>query len=384
MNAMRFLLFGLVIGGVQLSHARSAAATPAPQTGIIVDIQPREPPGQLKVSRKRNETPVDGMINMQVRRGDLLILEKGANATVVCDGSKKKYPLRPNVSQACPCSAGLGVKQRGPYDIFNPRAGRDTELSSFPVIISPRSTLILNPRPRLRWSDVSKSASGTSTTDTVYSVSIYTDNGTLRWSREGIRKNEMAYPYDAPALMPGEYLLVVKTGTHDSNDEYLPGRGFTVLPTCSGRARKRGDPPCLAQQVREEEGRIRRMNLPDDSTRLLLARLYTHNGLYAEAIEELERVSETVKTPPVISQLGNLYALVGLNREAINLYLEALSLPTMASDLEARASTLRSLAFAFEQLGKRDQARAKYDEAIRAYGKLGDKRMVTILKNQRP
>lgn len=381
-HVVRFLVLGLFLGAMPWSLGR-AAASPVPQTGRIVDIQPREPSGQLKVSRRRNERPVDAAINMQVRRGDLLILAKGAKATIVCDGNKKKYQLTPNASQACPCSAPARVKTRWFDTIFNPRAGEDTAHSNFPVIISPRNTQVLNTRPKLRWSPVRTSTTAPSTSDTVYRVGIYTDNEKLVWTRERevINRTEMEYPSDEEALAPGLYMLVVQTGGRSSNDEHWPKRGFTVLPACAlGSPKRAGVPWCFAQQVRREEKRIRAMNVPDDSTRLLLAKLYASNMLYAEAIEEMERVRETLRTPLVVSELGSFYASVGLNREAVNLYQEALSLPAMASDAEAQALTLYHLGLAYEMLGFWNQARAKYEEAIRAYKKLGDKRMVALLK----
>jgi tetratricopeptide (TPR) repeat protein len=96
----------------------------------------------------------------------------------------------------------------------------------------------------------------------------------------------------------------------------------------------------------------------------------------------MERVAETVRTPTVISQLGDLYALVGLNREAVNLYLTALRLPAMVDDAEAQASTLYHLGLAYDGLGELNQAWAKYEEALRIYERLGDKTMVMRLKGR--
>jgi hypothetical protein len=372
-----------------LIHVLSVVAAPLPQTGTIIDIQPREPPGQLQISWKQNGKPVNGKsvnayVNMQVRRNDLLILAKGAKAIIACDGEAKPHSLTPNAQQSCPCRAPLRVESSNPEMMF-PRSGPDTAASDFPVIILPRATLLLNNRPKLRWSAVPPSAIGNSTTETVYRVSINTDSGEPVWSQDGVRTNEMVYPSSQEPLAPGTYLLEVSTGTHSSNDEHWPGRGFTVLPTCSPDSLKGGAPLCLAQQVREEEMRIREMNLPDDSTRLLIAKLYANKGLYAEANEELEKVTETLRTPTVISQLGDLYSLISLNREAANLYQKALGLPAMSDDPRAQASTLYSLAQVYEALPNMERrVRATYDEAIRAYKKLGDRKMVMRLKHQRP
>ena len=139
----------------------------------------------------------------------------------------------------------------------------------------------------------------------------------------------------------------------------------------------------LAQQVRDGERRIRSSNLPDDSKRLLVTELYASNGLYAEAIEELEKVSVTVKAPGVMSRLGDLYASVGLSREAEGFYLEAISLSRTAGDLEAQALALRSLALTYENLGLFDRALARYDEGIGAFEKLGEAAAAAELKAKR-
>ena len=116
LNIIHLLLIAAALGGVQLTHAQTAAATPIPPTGTIVDIQPREPPGKLKVSRERGDTPVDATIGMPIRRGDLLILAEGAKATIVC---ADKLPHEINKrSQPCPCFAGKKF-ERSKYVIFN-------------------------------------------------------------------------------------------------------------------------------------------------------------------------------------------------------------------------------------------------------------------------
>jgi tetratricopeptide (TPR) repeat protein len=155
-----------------------------------------------------------------------------------------------------------------------------------------------------------------------------------------------------------------------------------VLPRCSEQPNNNSAAPCQAQVIREQEKRIRDLHLPDDSTHLLIGNLYAANELYAEATEEFEAVLAAARTPAVIRQLGDVYASVGLNREAEKQYLEVLGLPQMANDAEAQALTLHSLALTYEKLGILDLARTRYDQAITAYAKLGDDITVAALKSQ--
>lgn len=361
------LIFGVLIGAESLAFAQ----TPDPQTGTIVDIQPRQPTGKLKVKQKGGG-PADATVGMPVRRGYLLTLASGAGATVVCaDNSKHELETGP---QACPCVANNVIEDGS--GIPRPR-GADTRDSSFPVIIAPRVTSLLTGRPALRWSAVLKTG-----TAPKYRVRVVTDDEVLVWERAGIQSTSMPYPADEPELAPGYYLLVVSTPSGSSTKERGVDLGFTVLPRCPSQASQDVGSPCQ-EKIREGEKRIRALRLPDDSTHLLIANLYAANRLYAEATAELEAISATARTPAVARRLGDSYASVGLNREAEKLYLEALSLPEMAKDTEARALTLRSLALTYEGLLDWDQARARYEEAISAYEKLRDHITLKELKAQR-
>jgi hypothetical protein len=373
-SLVALLLFGLGAEGLTL------AQTPDPQTGTIVDIQPRQSVGKLKVRQKRGDTPADATVGMPVRRGYLLTLASGAGATVVCaDKSKHELETGP---QPCPCVADGGIREGS--NIPRPR-GADTLDSSFPVIISPRGTLLLSGRPTLRWSAVSQTITDSSGTaaEVTYQVSVYTDNMKLVWRKKQIKGINLSYPANEPELPPGDYLLIVSTVSGSSDKEGGPGHGFTVLPKCLPAQNRSREPQCRAQKIRDEEKRIRELHLPDDSTLLLVADLYAANELFAEAIETLEEVLKVAKTPAMVRQLGDLYASVGLNREAEKTYLEALGLPQVASDTEGQALTLHALALTYERLGNVDQARARYAEAISAYEKLHDDITVTELKTQR-
>jgi hypothetical protein len=354
----------LLIGG-EIVRAQSTDNT-NPTVGRIILIKPPKPRGKLRVEYGKGFDSVDATEGMLIRRGDLLTLKATAKAQIIC-GNGNKYDLIPG-PQGCPCTDPCTTKICGlMYDdkLTHSMRGGDTNNSSFPVIISPRKTLLLNKRPTIRWSPVAGSNKRTK-----YKVSLYGENRKLIWSRVTGSKPELAYPYKKPSLTPGQtYLVVVSTDGKSSELENVPGIGFALL-----KADK-------ALSLNKAKAKIQKLNLPEAQTQFLTANLYLDEHLYAEAIDEVERASGTMKEPAVVRMLGDLYLVVGLNREAEKRYLEALTIQPK-NDLEEQAMTQMRLAQSYENLGISDQAIIRLDEAIKIYERLGNSAMVEILKKQ--
>jgi len=353
------------------------AQTSDPQTGIIADIQPRKP-GKLKVKQKRGERIADATIGMPIRRGYVLTLSEGARATVVCDVDSRKYELQTG-PQPCPCVASRAIDEVSQL----PRPRGDSSNRSFPIIVSPRATLLLNGRPRLRWLPPLRSSTDApiNAVDPTYRVAIYTTNMKLVWARSAVKGNTLIYPATERELEPGNYLFVVATSLSSSEEEGGVGRGFAVLPKCP--ADKVALTRCLRSVITADEQKINSLHLRADSTELLIANLYIAHNIYAEATEKLLITLRSAKTPAVMRYLADTYGFVGLNREAEKLYLETLALPQSATDIEARALTSEALAGTYERLGLSSNARAQYDAAIEAYSELNDDLMVQALKSRR-
>jgi tetratricopeptide (TPR) repeat protein len=238
----------------------------------------------------------------------------------------------------------------------------DTANTTYPVVLSPRKTLLLNTRPTIRWVPVAGAKKGTT-----YKVSLYGDNRKLLWSGDGSVGAELSYPEQEPPLTAGQtYKVVVSTDTSSSDEEHLPDLGFTLLTADE------------AANVSAAEKAVQQKNLSKSETRFLVSNLYASKGLYAEAIDQLEALSKTVHEPAVACMLGDLYMRVGLNREAEKRYLDALSL-TEANDVEGQASIQYKLAQAYESLGSYDLAAAKLGEAINAYTTLENRSMADEL-----
>lgn len=337
---------------------RVAAQDSDPTTGRIIYIEPANPPGKLKVKQKRGQVPADATVGMTVRRGYLLTLVPTAKAAVYCaDGTR--HDLRPG-SQGCPCTAAA----RGTiYDgsSIPPARGQDTARGAFPIILSPRKTLLFTTRPNIRWSPMAVAAAAAPT----YRVSLYTDAMELVWRKDGISATELSYPADEKELVRGGvYKVVVQSGSASSRQERPDDLDFTVLTETEAKA------ICAAEES------LRRLNLSADETRLLVADLYAARGISAEAVEMLTSLPDTLRGPAVLRMLGDLHAAAGLQREAVNYYEKALALPQIKSDTEGQALTLTALGRSYTALGDGEQARARFARAVKAFRKLGDK--VTI------
>jgi hypothetical protein len=329
--------------------ATDDATASAGQTGIIVTVQ-----GDATVKRAgwQNYAPV--LFGVPLRKGDLLRLTTAARVVVACADLKLSelpagvsgFPCKTDASPEALVYAGR---------LASPTRG-EPGIGEYPVVISPRKTKLLGPRPTLRWIAAPGAAS--------YRVSL---QGT-DWSTTVDGVTEIPYPSGAPALTPGTaYRLVVAAAERSSADETGTGLGFTLLEADE------------AQAVRAAEAKIRALGLPDAGTRLLVANLYANHSLYAEAIELLAPLTNAGE-PAVPRLVGDLYLSVGLNRQAEESYLQALRLSEGASDVEGQAAAHAMLGNIYESLGSRDEAARHWQAAIASYERLGDQAKIAGLR----
>jgi hypothetical protein len=352
--------------GIGASYAQSGNAK-GPALGRIILIEPKVPKGALKVQQARGIRPVNGAVGMLISRGYLLKLNPRAKATVICgDGKVRELGPGPHgVPCTTPCTPEVcGIRYGG--STIGATRGPDSGSGAFPVVISPRKTMLRNLRPAIRWAPIAGANENTS-----YKVTLYGD-GMVIWSKEIASANMLIYPDDEPPLTPGRiYKVVVTSGGLSSEDDRSPDLGFTTLTTDQARA------------LSNTELKKKLLRLPEPQTRFLVSNLYAARELYSEAIEQLQDLYTTMKEPAVVRTLGDLYAMIGLNREAEELYLETLSL-TPANDLEGVGATQRSLAQVYENLGTLDRAIARLKYARRAYQQLRNWAIVkALLKDER-
>ena len=329
--------------------ATAAAAAGAAQAGIIVTVQ-----GDASVKRAGWQNYAPALFGASFQKGDLLRLATAARVVVACADLKLSelpagvsgFPCKPAASPDALVYAGrLASPTRGEQGV-----------GEYPVVLSPRKTKLLGPRPTFRWTAVPGAAS--------YRVSL---QGT-DWSATVDGATEIAYPSGAPALKPGTaYRLVVEAGERSSAEEAGAGLGFTLLEAGEVEA------------VQAAEAKIRALGLPDAGTRLLVANLYANHSLYAEAIELLEPLANSGE-PAVSRLMGDLYLSTGLNGQAEESYLRALRLSEGASDVEGQAAAHAVLGNIYESLGSRDEAARHWQAAIANCEQLGDQAKTAQLR----
>jgi len=350
------------IGGV----SAQSGDTTGPTSGRIILIEPKEPKGALKVLQAKGVDPVNAAEGMLIRRGYLLTLDPTAKATVIC-GDGKKRELAPG-PHGCPCTKPCtpevcGIRYDG--STIGSTRGPDTEKGTFPIVISPRKTMLRNLRPTIRWAPIAGAKESTA-----YNVTLYGDGMEVIWTKEVASETKLNYPDKEPPLTPGRtYKVVVTSDGLSSQQDHSPGLGFTTLT------------PDQARRLADEEIGRRQLGLPEAQTRFLVSNLFAARELYSEAIEQLQDLYTTMKEPAVVTMLGDLYATIGLSREAEKKYLESLGM-TPANDLDALGLTEKKLARVYENLGSFDQAIARLREAIKVYRRLGNRAMINALLNE--
>jgi hypothetical protein len=350
------LLLRIIIPALFTSYSLAVAAaptTPSPDNAahLLVVVE-----GRVSVKRKGWTQYVPAMFGLSLRSGDLLRLEESSRAAVAC--ADLTLVSVPGGVSGVPCTVPRPLLV---YHGSLVNLTRD-QPDDFPVIVSPRKTQLLSPRPMLRWTPVAHTTS--------YTVSVRGPN--VHWSMEVSAKTDIVYPDSAPALSPGlTYKLSVTAGGRSSDEESVPGLGFSVLKSDE------------AQVVWDREAKIRALGLAEPPTRFLIAQLYTTQDLSAEAIEQLEALSKTFKEPAVLRSLGDLYRQIALNRFAEERYLRALELSQKANDLEGEAVVQNTLGLMYlDVFGNRDEAVHRLQQATGLYQTLGDAKTVRQIQER--
>jgi len=223
---------------------------------------------------------------------------------------------------------------------------------SYLTVVLPRKTKLLSAHPTLRWTPVK----GVSR----YGVEIRAEN--FLWTTQVTAGTQVVYPNTAPPMKPGvDYKLIVVAGNGETSDEPGVGLGFSLLS------------PEDAKAVLKEQKQIESLGLPPGPTDFLVAHLFTNHGLYAEAIERLEAISQNFKVAAVQKLLGDLFMDIRLPRQAEGRYLNALGLCAAENDQEGQMLIHKALAYIYWQiLGNKETASQQLSQALEFARKLGD------------
>ncbi|MEG4276730.1 tetratricopeptide repeat protein [Microcoleus sp. MON1_C1] len=231
-----------------------------------------------------------------------------------------------------------------------------------PYIISPRRTLLLNDRPKLRWNKVPGVDS--------YTVSLVKGDRAI-WETK-LNGNELVYPA-APQLKPGiEYLLVVKAENgRTSEEEKLRDRSFRMLPTTE------------KQFVIGAIDLIEDRKIADKTKALQRAYFYIGSDLKSEAIETLEALVATgIQEALAYRKLGELYWQEGVTLLAENHYLKAHELASAAKDIGEQAQLEEALGEIYVAIGEKQEAVRWLTQAINSHKALGNTQRVKEIETQ--
>jgi hypothetical protein len=338
----------LVHGALLLEWGPTFLAAQSPgreEANLAVSIE-----GQVAVKRPgwTNYSPV--VFGTSLRSGDLLRIEAASSIKIVCsDLTLREIPVGLG---GVPCESSRPVLLRPDGSMVKPTRGWSND-GSFPVVLSPRKTKLLSPRPLIRWTPVPG----------VTSYTVIVRSADLYWASPVSSDRPVRYPFSAPQLKPGQdYKVIVATPRgRDSSAEPGVGLGFAVLS------------PEETRTVLREEKQIENLGLAEGPTKFLVAHLYASHGLRAEAIEELEAISEKFKVAAVTRLLGDLYLSIGLTRQAEASYLSTVEQAKSEKDEIGQMLAHLALARIYEQvLGNKEAATEHFDAALAMANKLGD------------
>jgi hypothetical protein len=318
--------------------------------------------GHAGVRRYGRAGAIDVSPNLVLFQGDILKLTGTSKVKVLCRGNLKLYEIAAG-EHSVPCRVGRGVSSTAHYGDSIVADMRLPALQSFPQVVAPRMTRILDPHPTLRWTSMPG--------EPTYSVSVNSLSGGTIWHVEVKGKTELVYPNDAPPLVAGDvYKLTVLAGGDSSAEEGLPGLTFQLLA------------PRQARVVRLREASIQKLPLTEVQKQSLVADLYWDWGLRAEALARLRSLSGKWGGAAVTRSLGDMYLELRLLSLAEEQYLLALSRAKESQDTGEQAFTRRALGVTYQITGNDDEARKNFAEAERLFLRLGDTAAVNRIKSR--
>jgi hypothetical protein len=330
--------------------------------------------GSVRVKKAGRSKDVSAYIGMLIKDGDVVTLGKDSMAKVVCaDRTLLNIDSSPYTVQCRANKAELKFKKSR---VTRVRTG--SFISDFPILISPRRTKLLSPHPKIRWTPVKS--------DSIYHVKV--ERGIqVVWEGDVSSATEITYPDNpqkARPLQPGvTYTVAITVGNRRSTEE-KPGvnLGFTVLSQKE------------VKEVREAERKLRKLALPDEATRFLIANLYAtwrldvdNPGdawaLNAEAIQELESLPNT-REPAILRMLGDLYQGLDLTFMAEDYYMKALTISEELKDkdLEGQALSQYALGKIFKVRFNKAEATRRLTLAKQLSESIGDLGFVQIIDQE--
>jgi hypothetical protein len=347
-----WIFLAIIFSGCQTSSA-SQPTEQERQTSLLVSL---DAPTHIKREGWTDYQPVG--FGTLVYPTDLLKTE--GQIMLLCADLLTVESLTGMDRNPCP------LPQHGPtlsYDgMWFSASVRSTPQPAIPYILYPRSTVILESNPLLRWND---------TNAVSYTVEIW-QGANVIWQQTNVTGNTLMYPIGSPKLVARkDYLLVVTDNSTnlDSNADPNKSLGFQVVS-----ADQRAD---FEQQ---KEDILSLTTLAPEARKLALALIYQQmqingRGLWGESHSLLEEVVQAQPNAPVVYlRLGDTLSNMKLWNEAKIAYETAIVRAQALSDLESQAE-------AFAALWRINGDQANFDQAIDLYEQIGAQDQAERLRN---
>lgn len=236
----------------------------------------------------------------QVCKGEQL--QAGSNSTVevLCYASGKVLKIKSGpINEQCLQTSNnqaLVCIRENRFGCFKVKGPGENE--NVPTLITPYSSLILNPRPYLSWTPVSNAIS--------YIVEIKGPG--VDWSTN-INSTSLLYPQEQPAMQAG-IIYQVNVIAEIAEQNFIPKSSILMVI-----------PVEKAQRIKTIIERVQSLNLSPDELAVTLTHIYKAEDLFTEAIGVLEeRIKAKTQNPTIYRLLGDRYLKVGLPIEASHQY----------------------------------------------------------------
>jgi hypothetical protein len=313
-----FCCLSIVTAVVALGVAQPAGADPV---AVLAAVK-----GRVEVTSAKGGQPVRASFGRPLERGDKVTVSAGGTASIFFDdgnvvelAEKSALVIGGRVGQTAKAGPGAGVptevyaevsryatggsRQSGLVAVSSLRAGDVARA----LVIEPRQTSVLDPRPSFVWDSVGSAAR--------YRITVSNDEGQL-WSRESTAPR-LDYPADAAPLAAGTDLMWSVQAFSEQGPLRTEETTFHVANADEAAAVR-------ANVARIDSG----AGGPGQPAAHFLAGTYLlGRGFYADASRRLEALVQlTPDAPAPHEALGNVWRAVGLMDRAAAEYERALVL----------------------------------------------------------
>ena len=250
------------------------------------------------------------------------------------------------------------------FFVLQPPRGRETaSTDDVPVLLSPRHTALMEPRPLLQWTQVPQAIEYeiTLTGHPAFTHRLRASEVTCQ--AEGLGSGTLSvcstpFPPDRPELVPGSpaFLRVEARLSLTTQPPSAPEGVRLDLLTPEQRAK-----------VTDERARLATVPVDDTTRQLLMARLFAKHKLYADALATSLALLQQQESPEAYVMVGDLYLMTKLYPLALQNYHAARALSERP---EIQAATAFGIGRVYYATARFAEALASFQQAAKLYTSL--------------